>query len=77
MNKLLLSAGKVGDLAYIKYYLRSFPGSVPDAVEQYFKDHNLPILLQGMSLAEMHSHILKVWQEHCLEKRVSKDFKRH
>lgn len=57
---LLLNAGKVGDHEYIKYYLRSFPGLVPDAVEQYFKDHNLPILLQGMSLVEIHSHIFKV-----------------
>ena len=77
MNKLLLSAGKAGDPSYIKYYLRSFPSSVPDAVEQYFKDHNPPILLQGMTLVEMHSCILKVWQEHCLEKRASKDFKLH
>lgn len=30
-----------------------------------------------MPLAQLHYHIIIVWQEHCLEKRVSKDFKRH
>ena len=45
MNKLLLSAGKAGDPAHIKYYLRSFPRSVPNVVEQYFNEHNPSILL--------------------------------
>ena len=30
-----------------------------------------------MSLAQLHAYILETWQEHCLERRVSKDFKRH
>jgi len=33
MHKLLIEIGNVDDLSYLKYYLRSFPGSVPDAEE--------------------------------------------
>lgn len=62
MNELLISAGKANDPTYIKYYLRSFPGSVPDALEQYFEDHNLPLTISSMSLAQMQSRILKLWQ---------------
>ena len=32
---------------------------------------------RGLSQAQLHSYILETWQEHFLEKRVSKDFKRH
>ena len=75
MQQLLISSGKSGDPAYLKHYLRSFPEHVPDAVEQYMKDKK--INYRGLSLAQLHSYILETWQEHCLEKRVSKDFKRH
>ena len=75
MQNLLISAGKADDLAYLKHYLRSFPGHVPDAVEKYMKDKN--INYRNLSLAQLHGHILETWQEHCMEKRVSKDFKRH
>ena len=33
MQKLLIQSGKATDPAYLKHYLRSFPGHVPDAVE--------------------------------------------
>ena len=33
MQNLLVSSGKSGELAYLKHYLRSFPGHVLDAVE--------------------------------------------
>lgn len=33
--------------------------------------------MKGLSLAQLHAYIMEVWEEHCLEKRVSKDFKRH
>ena len=38
MQQLLSSSGKSGDLAYLKHYLRSFLGHVPNVVEQYMKD---------------------------------------
>ena len=41
MQQLLISSGKSGDPAYLKHYLRSFLGHVPDAVEQYMKDKNI------------------------------------
>ena len=41
MQKLLISAGKANDPAYLKHYLRSFPGHVPDAVEKFMKDQHL------------------------------------
>ena len=75
MQKLLISSGKSGDPTYLKHYLRSFSGHVPDVVEQYMKDKH--INYRSLSLAQLHSYILDTWQEHCLEKRVSKDFKRH
>ena len=75
MQRLLIYLGKAGDPAYIKHYLRSFLGHVPDAVEKYMKDKN--INYKGLSLAQLHNHILETWQEHCLEKRVTKDFKRN
>lgn len=77
MNNLLINSGKSYDPTYRKYYLRRFLGSVPDVVEKYFKYQNPSIKLQGMSLTQMHSHIIKVWQEHYLEKWVSKYFKQH
>ena len=75
MQQLLIFSGKSGDRAYLKHYLKIFPIHVPDAVEQYMKDKN--INYRGLSLAQLHSYILETWQEHCLEKRVSNDFKRH
>ena len=75
MQKLLIRAGKASDPAYLKHYLRSFPGHVPDAVEKYMKDKNLNY--QNFSIAQLHHHIKETWQEHCMEKRIDKDFKRH
>ena len=49
MQKLLIQSGKANDPAYLKHYLRSFPGHVPDAVEKYMKDKNINI--RGLSLA--------------------------
>ena len=75
MQKLLIRAGKASDPTYLKHYLRSFPGHVPDAVEKYMKDKNLNY--QNLSIAQLHHHIKETWQEHCLAKRIDKDFKRH
>ena len=41
MQQLLISSRKSGDPPYLKHYIRSFPGHVPDAVEQYMKDKNI------------------------------------
>ena len=59
MQIFLISSGKENDPAYLKHYLRSFPGHVPDAVEQYMKDKN--INYRNLSLAQLHSHILETW----------------
>ena len=75
MQKLLISARKANDLAYLKHYLRSFPGHVPDAVEKFMKDKGYSY--QDLSIAQLHQYIMDTWQEHCLSKRVEKDFKRH
>ena len=75
MQKLLISFGNADKPAYLKHYLRSFLGHVPDAAEQHLKDKNIP--LAGLSLAQLHGFIMETWQEHCLEKRVAKYFKRH
>ena len=32
---------------------------------------------QDLSIAQLHQYIMDTWQEHCLSKRVEKDFKRH
>jgi len=74
MQRLLIESGHADDPSYLKYYLRSFPRAIPDSVEQFFKDKQ--ISLRGMSLAQLHAYIIQVWQEHFLEKRVSKYFKR-
>ena len=55
MQKLLIRAGKANDPAYLKHYLCSFPGHIPDAVEKYIKDKNIP--LQTLSLTQLHFHI--------------------
>ena len=70
MQQLLISSGKSGDPAYLKHYIRSFPGHVPDAVEQYMKDKN--INYRGLSLAQLHSYILETWQEHAWRKESAK-----
>ena len=71
----MISAGKANDPAYLKHYLRSFPGHVPDAVEKFMKDKSYSY--QDLSIAQLHQCIMETWQEHCLSKRVEKDFKRH
>ena len=68
MQKLLITSGNVDKPAYLKHYLRSFPGHVPDVVEQHLKDKNKNIPLAGFSLAQLHGFITETWQEHCLEK---------
>jgi hypothetical protein len=60
--------------SFSQHYVISFPSALIDAVEQYFKDNN--ITLEGMSLEMVDHHIKIVIQEHCLEKRVTKYFKR-
>ena len=66
MQNRLVSLGKSGEPAYLKHYLRIFPGHVPDAVEQFLKDKHID--LRGMSLPQLHAYILETWQEHCLER---------
>ena len=61
MQKLLIFSGNADKPAYLKHYLRSFPGHVPDAVEQHLKDKNIP--LSGLSLAQLHGFIMETWQE--------------
>ena len=41
MQQLLISSEKSGEPAYLEHYLRSFPGHVPNAVEQYMKYKNI------------------------------------
>ena len=69
---MLISSGNADKPAYLKHYLRIFPSHVPDAVEQHLKDKKIPLL--GLSLGQLHGFIMETWQEHCLEKRVAKDF---
>jgi hypothetical protein len=73
MQKLIIQSGSMNNPAYIKYYIRSFLGALPDAIKKYLIDKN--INLEGMYDAMVDKHIKRVIQEHCLEKRVSKDFK--
>ena len=40
---MFISSGNVNKPAYMKHYLRSFPGHVLDVVEQHLKDKNIPI----------------------------------
>ena len=40
MQQLLISSRKLGDPSYLKHYIKSFPGHVPDVVEQYMKEEN-------------------------------------
>ena len=72
---MLITIGNADKLAYLKYYLHNFLGHVLDAVEQLLKDKHIDF--RGMSLAQLHAYILETWQEHCLERRVNKYFKRH
>ena len=60
IQKLLISFGNADNPAYLKHYLRSFLGYVPDAVEQHLKDKNIP--LSGFSLAQLHGLIMETWQ---------------
>ena len=32
---------------------------------------------QDLSIAQLHQYIMETWQEHCLARRVEKEFKRH
>ena len=74
MKKLFIEVGKMNDPYYIKYYIWRFLGALANVEEQHFKDKS--ISLQGMSLVMADWHIKQVIQEHSLEKRVSKKFKR-
>ena len=69
MKKLLISSGNVDKPTYLKHYLRSFLGHVPNVVEQHLKDKN--ITLSGLFLSQLHGFIMETWQEHCLEKKSS------
>jgi hypothetical protein len=75
MHNLLITSGNANKADFLKYYLRIFSGHVLDVVEKILKDKKIP--LKGLSLAQLHAYIIQVWEEYCLEKRVSKDCKRH
>ena len=53
MQNLLVSSAKSREPAYLKHYLRIFPGHVLDAIEQFLKGKH--ITLHGMSLAQLHA----------------------
>jgi hypothetical protein len=75
MQNLLITSGNAKKPKFLKCYLRSFPSHILDAVENFLKEKKRN--LKFLSLSQLHAHIIQVWEEHCLEKRVSKYFKRH
>ena len=73
MQKLLISSGNADKPAYLKHYLRSFLGHVPDAIKQHLKDKNIP--LSSLYLSQLHGFVMETSQKHCLERRLAKYFK--
>ena len=57
MQKLLISFGNADKPAYLKHYLRSFPGHLPDAIEHHPKNKNIPF--SGLSLSQLHGFIME------------------
>ena len=72
MQKLLISFGNVDKPVYLKHYLRSFPGHVPDVVEQHIKDKS--ISLSCLSLAQLHGFIMVTWQSTLSGEKSGKRF---
>ena len=58
MKNLLISSGNVDKLDFLKFHLHSFPGNVPDDIEQFLKDKTIP--LKVLSLAQLHAYIIQV-----------------
>ena len=58
MKNILISSSNVGKLDFLKFHLHSFPGNVPNAIEQFLKDKNIP--LKVLSLAQLHAYIIQV-----------------
>ena len=47
---------KVDKLDFLKFHLHSFPGNVPDAIEQFLKDKTIP--QKVLSLSQLHAYII-------------------
>ena len=73
MQDWLIRGNAYGDPSYMRRYIQSLTGSLPKAVNQYYRDHNLSY--QSLTLAEAQDHINKVIQKQCLARRMQKEFK--
>ncbi len=72
MQKLLYQASDPHNVAYLRYYIQSMPGKIPDLINQYIADHK--VNLEGQSFAAIHQLIVTILQKECAESKAKKNF---
>ena len=74
MQSLLYKTTDPHNVAYLRYYVASMHGKIPEFIESYFKKNNIQI--ENMSFASLHQHIVTILQKECAATKVKKIFKK-
>ena len=74
MQKLLYQATYPHNVAYLRYYIASMPGKIPDLLDQYIQSNNIQI--ESLSFAALQQLIITLLQKECAAKKAKKNFKK-
>jgi hypothetical protein len=64
MQKLIYKIVDSFNIAYLKHYLATTPGYLPNLVQEYMMDHKLHI--ESQSLDSLHDIIVRTIQSQCI-----------
>jgi hypothetical protein len=74
MQDLLYKSPDPDNVAYLRKYLSTMPGKVPDLVRDRLEELNIDIT--QLSLAGLHEHIVMALQKECLRRKTNKSVKK-
>lgn len=74
MQKLLYQAADPHNVAYLRYYIASMPGKIPDLINQYIEANKKTI--ENYSFAAVHQMIVSILQKECASEKAKKNFKK-
>jgi hypothetical protein len=75
MQSLLYKVPDPRNSAYLRKYLSSMPGKVPELVRTRLED--LDIEIEDLSLAGLQEQIVTALQKECIRKKTTKSLKKH
>jgi len=74
MQKLFYQAPDSHNVAYLRYYIASMPGKIPDLINQYIETNKINI--ENWSFVAIHQMIVSILQKECAAEKAKKNFKK-